>query len=385
MLAEYFGDHGYATAGIVANAHYCSYDTGLNRGFTYYEDYEFDKLGFLRTSAIVERARKTALIFLPLIFRTDPASLHWAKESLSTWSGYGYRRDGASVNRGLSSWLDHRPEPARPFFAFLNYFDAHAPYMLPEGATPRFSRPPQRIDELQFVYDDWAIIDKLQMAPYYLTLARDSYDNCLSYLDEMLGHLVDDLGRRGLLEKTWVVIVGDHGEGLGEHDLYDHGESLYSTEIRVPLMIVPPLGGHDGRVVRETVSLRNLPATIVELAGLAKGSPFPGRSLSSLWDQSSPPANPGDVDEVFSELPSPNRSDPNHGRSPALRGPLVSLAEGDLVYIRNEGDGGEELFNVREDPRELTNLAGKSGSQADLLRFRQQLTRLIAGSGAVAH
>ena len=56
MLAEYLGSHGYATAGIVANARYCSYDTGLDRGFTHYEDYELEKLGFLRTAAIVERS-----------------------------------------------------------------------------------------------------------------------------------------------------------------------------------------------------------------------------------------------------------------------------------------------------------------------------------------
>ena len=60
---------------------------------------------------------------------------------------------------------------------------------------------------------------------------------------------------------------------------------------------------------------------------------------------------------VLSELPSPNPIDPNQGRSPAYRGPLISLAEGDFVYIRNEGDGGEELFNEREDARELINRA----------------------------
>ena len=54
---------------------------------------------------------------------------------------------------------------------------------------------------------------------------------------------------------------------------------------------------------------------------------------------------------VVSELTGPNPTDPNQGRSPAKRGPLISLAEGDFVYIRNEGDGAEELFNEREDPR----------------------------------
>ena len=67
---------------------------------------------------------------------------------------------------------------------------------------------------------------------------------------------------------------------------------------------------------------------------------------------------------MISELTGPNPSDPNQGRSPAKRGPLVSLAEGDFVYIRNEGDGAEELFNERDDPRELTQSGGGRGPAA---------------------
>jgi len=192
----------------------------------------------------------------------------------------------------------------------------------------------------------------------------------------MLARLVDDLQRRGLLEKTWIVVVGDHGEGLGEHDLYDHGESLYSTEIRVPLLILSPSDIGSGRVVRETVSLRDLPATIVDLLGLAKGSPFPGRSLAGLWTKTSTSADWRVGNEVLSELQSPNRSDSNHGRSPAHRGPLVSLAEGDLVYIYNQGDRTEELYNELDDPRELTNLASKGAMLPELERFRRRLARL---------
>jgi arylsulfatase A-like enzyme len=374
MLAEYLGNHGYATAGFVANARYCSSDTGLDRGFTHYEDYEFAKLGFLRTSAIVERARKTALYLIPLLFRGDTRFIHAAKEFLSTWSGYGWRRDAASINVRFLGWLDRRSAPERPFFAFLNFFDAHTPYKLPAGATPRFSRTPQTAIEMQVVYDEWTAYDKLKVPPYYVKLARDSYDNCLAYLDEMLGRLMDDLGRRALLEKTWVIIAGDHGEGLGEHDLYDHGESLYSTEVRVPLVILPPPDrGVWRRVVRETISLRDLPATIVDFVGLETGSPFSGRSLADLWGESPPAGESGAGHDVFSELPSPNRGNPNHGRSPVHRGPLVSLTDGDLVYIRNDGDGTEEIFNEREDPRELTNLASRADMRASLERFRKRL------------
>ena len=110
--------------------------------------------------------------------------------------------------------------------------------------------------------------------------------------------------------------------------------------------------------MRETVSLRDLPATIIELAGLGNGSPFPGRSLSTLW--SDPPTQSGRRlrHDVLSELPSP---------SPAIRVTVDHQPDVDrwfhwpkviMVYILNEGDGTEELYDRREDPRELINRAG---------------------------
>ena len=111
----------------------------------------------------------------------------------------------------------------------------------------------------------------------------------------------------------------------------------------------------------ETVSLRNLPATIVDLVGLEANSSFPGPSLANLWRRSSPDPDSVTIDGVISELTGPNPSHPNQGRSPAKRGPLISLAEGDFVYIRNEGDGAEELFNERDDPARVTQSGGGRG------------------------
>ena len=174
----------------------------------------------------------------------------------------------------------------RPFFAFLNYLDAHSPYEVPSNANHRFGTRPQTPLEQQIIYGQWTAIDKLGLPRDYWTLARNCYDSCLAYLDEEIGRLCDELERRGVLGETWVVITSDHGEGLGEHDLFEHGESLYSTEIRVPLLIVPPSRIKAQGVVPETVSLRDLPATVVELTGPGNKSPFPGRSLSTLWGTS---------------------------------------------------------------------------------------------------
>jgi hypothetical protein len=79
---------------------------------------------------------------------------------------------------------------------------------------------------------------------------------------------------------------------------------------------------------------------------------------------------------VISELTAPNPSNPNQGRSPANRGPLVALAEGDYVYIRNEGDGAEELFNERDDPDETTNRARSEPLRPVLEQFRARIDRL---------
>ena len=193
-----------------------------------------------------------------------------------------------------------------------------------------------------------------------------------------MGKLFDELARRGALDRTLVIVTSDHGEGLGEHDLFDHGESLYRNEIRVPLLIVPPARDQTQGVVPDTVSLRDLPATIVDLVGLGAGAPFSGRSLARLWRDPSSKADPVASAVVISELSSPNPFDPNHGRSPAYRGPLISVAEGDFGYIRNLGDGTEELFNERDDPGELANQARVETLQPVLESFRRHVDMLKA-------
>jgi hypothetical protein len=132
--------------------------------------------------------------------------------------------------------------------------------------------------------------------------------------------------------------------------------------------------------VREPVSLRDLPATIVDLTGLAGESPFPGRSLARFWRDSSSNADAlgTDADAVISELSAPNPINPSHGRSPALRGPLISVAEEDYVYIRNQRDGREQLFHALDDPGELINLARMESMRPRLERFRERLAQVPA-------
>ena len=294
------------------------------------------------------------------------------------------RKDAGVVNREFLDWLGQPPVRSRPFFAFLNYADAHAPYVLPPGAEYRFGVVPQTEMDFLFLLEGWFQVDKRTLSQQGKALGRDSYDNCLAYLDDRLGELFDQLQRRGWLDNTLVIVTADHGEGLGEHDLFDHGESLYRPEIRVPLVIVLPKGrSRSPGVVDQTVSIRDLPATIAELVTPGM-KPFPGRSLTRFWRKTnSASADSSAGDMVLSELAAPNPIDPNQGRSPARRGAIVSLAEGDFVYIRNQGDGAEELFDERNDPRELINLllnrSRDDAVQTAVQSFRDRLDQALPG------
>ena len=319
--------------GFVANNEYCSYDTGLNRGFTHYEDYPVD-LKHLRP------------------FRTSLfASNAWEAISWGLWRSLGpldpvvrwitqpARKDAGSINRDFVRWLSDRQGSPRPFFAFLNYLDAHAPYVPPEGSGFHFGPGPRSLFDFYVLVGGWRSIDKSKLPPIYRQLVRDSYDNCLYYLDGQLGELFDTLERRGVLEKTLVVVTADHGEELGEHGLSEHGESLYRPEIHVPLLIVLPGGGNSRQVVGETVSLRDLPATITDLAGMKNDARFPGSSLARLWRDARHEGAPrvGDEDGAISELEGPNPTYPSNGRSPATRGCACLTGRGRLCLHPQRG------------------------------------------------
>jgi arylsulfatase A-like enzyme len=371
-LAEFLGAQGYATAGFVANTEYCSYDTGLDRGFTHYEDYPVDikHLRPLRTALLVSNAWEAISWGLWQSLGPLDPTVRWL-----TQPG---RKDAESINRDFVRWLSHRQTSPRPFFVFLNYLDAHAPYVPPEGSAFRFGTGPRTLFDFFVLVGGWRSIDKSRLPPKYRELVLDSYDNCLSYLDAQLGELFDTLERRGVLEQTLVVVTADHGEELGEHSLSEHGESLYRPEIRVPLLIILPGRGNSRGVVRDTVSLRDLPATISDLVGMKDDAPFPGSSLVRLWRDSGR-EGAGRIradDGAISELESANPTHPSQGRSPASRGSLVSVAEDDFVYIRNERDGREQLFHESADPDEQINLAKVGAMQPRLARLRRHLERM---------
>ena len=282
-LAEFLARHGYATAGFVANTYYCNARYGLDRGFARYEDFHENQ-----SISLFEAVRCTSLgkCLLGLM----GYSMDFAPAEKNS------RKTAATMNQDALRWLAQRPS-GRPFFLFLNYYDAHAPFVPPEEATKRFGlcalprseqvKMLKRARQLDQEKGSSRIADaeRARLQRQAIEILVDGYDSSIAYLDDQIGRLFDELRRRGLLENTLVIVTSDHGEHIQERGFTGHGLSLYRRELHVPLLVFPPPVEPDRRVVAEPVNLRELPATVIDLLGLAHGSR--PRSLAVRWRGSS--------------------------------------------------------------------------------------------------
>jgi arylsulfatase A-like enzyme len=318
-VAEAFRDRGYATAGFVANPFYTAHDSGIDRGFTRYRDY---------------RVSLTQVYWSTTLAQTETAKdlyvqARWNRSLRGTLAALGKlfrplppvpnfdRKTAAVVNREFLAW---QAETDRPFFAFLNYFDAHEKYAPPPRYRQLFSR--QQKD-------------------------RDLYDACIRYLDDEIDRLLRELDARGALRNTVVVVTSDHGEYFGEHGQHRHGwehaTGMHREVLQVPLVFWHPARVPAGRRIPEVVSLRDLAATLTDLADIPR-SGLDGSSLARYWTGAGPA---GSAVAVSTLVPMSE----DGGERPEI----LSVFSDDYHWIR--GPGWEELYAYRRDPAESRNVA----------------------------
>jgi arylsulfatase A-like enzyme len=369
-LAGRLGSLGYDTAGFVANLDYLGRETGIARGFSHFEDYPLT-------------VREIFTRYIGLGRRVDHFSIAMLVDKLVGRRGGRQRplmpiarehsKSAPDIDRAFLDWLSWQRQRDRPFFAFLNYNDAHTPYEVPDDSTKGFGIRPESWHE-RLLLQKWIATDRPPTSLRDVQMANDLYDDCIAYLDRRLGALLDELGRRGVLDDTVVIVTSDHGEHLGDHRLFFHGCSLYRQLVNVPLVVAGPTRVPKRQVVDEPVSLRDVPATVLDLAGLARGDLLPGRSLARFWNQRDGAPQPV-FEPLLMEMERPALLT-NQGREPVSRGPMKSLVAGGMHYIRT-GDGGEELFALGADPQELTSVAGLPGAEVSLEGFRGALRSMV--------
>jgi arylsulfatase A-like enzyme len=352
-LAEFLSGRGYASAGFVANYKYCTEESGLSRGFAHYEDHELSLAELAECTALGRR-----LLFSPWLPRLgcyhDPV-----------------RKSAADVNAAFLDWLPETAttrsaadEGARPWFAFLNYLDAHDPYAAPPPFNTHRPADVSQRTMLRF----WWFLDRSRLQAGDVPLTTGAYADCIRYLDAELGRLLDSLAARGALQNTLIIVTADHGEHFGEHGLYLHGNSLYEPLVHVPLLMVWPDRVADGTRVGAPVSLAAVPATIQDLLEIDRG-PFEAGSLADWWRT---PGAPRADRPVMAEVLTPPITPPCQGASPIFRGSMRSVRLGKYKLIQN-ADGGVELFDLTVDPGEQFDLAPMPEWQSTVKQLRSLL------------
>ncbi len=332
-LAEVLAARGWMTAGFVANVFYGTYEHGLDRGFARYEDFRISPGQVFNSSSLAS-----------LVLAGRPGFTVNPLRRLIDNLDYLGRKDADRVNADFLRWLDRRAAE-RPFFAFLNYIDAHWPYVAPADVRRQFG-----------VTARWG---------YNVP----AYDAAIAGIDRELGRLLDTLDERGVLDNTIVVIASDHGEHLGEHDRTGHGNSLYMENLHVPLVIVFPGSVPAGVRVSDFVTTRSLAATLLDLAGQADASLLPGRSLRHTWAAGSDTSHA--ADPVLSSARQTVRASVD---LPISQGDMAALIDEGHQFIQN-GDGSEELYDLRVDMAQHVDRLTREPGLAD--RLRAALTRLL--------
>jgi arylsulfatase A-like enzyme len=348
-IAEALRARGYRTGAFSANVGAFNRRLGFGRGFIHFEDY-YRSIGDVAISTVYGRVIETYILHHGLGFEGE-LGRKWATD----------------IDRSVLRWIDR--DRGRPFFAFLNYYDPHAPYVPPQPYRSKFSQlknPGGLINtywDMQHIY--------VPMTPEQLQGEIDAYDGTIAYVDNYIGQLLAELQKRGLAEDTLVVITADHGELFGEHGLLEHTNSLYREVLHVPLIFWWP--GHipEGKRIEVPVSNVALPPTLLDLIGAEGQTSFPGPSLAQLWSDTGAHQDwPYPLAEIAQIPWVPAQHLPAHG---AMR----SVLSPQWQYIVHE-KFGEELYDWRADPKESANVAQNQEFQPIMEQFRTHLEMLLA-------
>lgn len=311
VLAEQVRDAGYATAGVVSNVH-LSREFHFDRGFDDYQEF----------------------------IESPPGSR----------VPYG---SGEDVTAAAVRYIHEAPDA--PFFLYVHYMDAHAPFSPPEPYRSMFlgSKPPPGGDS-----EMWARWNAGEGASH---LEADKermtalYEGGIAFVDHNVGELRRAVANTGLADDTVFIITADHGEAFYEHGRSSHDGNLYEEIVHVPLLIHLP--GEPGGAIESMTRSFDVMPTILEIAGAAAPASLEAVSLMPwIYGRSEP------APLVFVSFPWLR----------AMRTERYKLIED---YM-----GREEFYDLRTDPGERANILASEDRDTEeaLAEIRAKLQGLLA-------
>ena len=231
-------------------------------------------------------------------------------------------RPAGEVTDAALAWLDEAPD-AR-FFSWVHFYDPHSPYEPPEPFAGRYRNRP--------------------------------YVGEIAYVDSEVGRLLAWLDENGRARDTVVIVMGDHGESLGEHGESGHGFFIYEGATRVPFIVRAPYDTMRGHRVAEVVRAVDVSPTVFDLLAVEAGqedrdASFQGASIVRLLTGSTGPRLPAYAEAVYPRY--------HYGWSD-----LASLRVENMKYVAAPRP---ELYDLAADPGEVNNLYSARPDEADRL------------------
>jgi choline-sulfatase len=242
-------------------------------------------------------------------------------------------RPGNEVADKALAWLD--TVGSKRFFGWVHFYDAHSPYDPPEPFKSRYAGRP--------------------------------YVGEIAFVDSQVGRLLAYLDAHHLADRTVVVVMGDHGESLGEHGESTHGFFVYQATMHVPLLIRAPFDAMAGRRVTDTVRSIDILPTALELLSVKSSEKFEGTSVVPL------------MTGVKKELGLAAYSEAIYPRFHFGWSDLRALTSGRYKYVAAPRP---ELYDLQQDPEESHNLYTERQALGD--RMNQELVALEQRMSATA-
>jgi arylsulfatase A-like enzyme len=275
------------------------------------------------------------------------------------------QRSAAAVTDAVIDYLDSKGIPER-LFLFVHYFDPHEPYAAPPPYDTAYD-PRGREDLPHVAY----IQGKPGLSPEGRLLAARrqalQYASEISYMDEQIGRLIDDLEERGILGEALVVLTSDHGENFLEHyRFFNHGFSVYQTTTGAVCVVRPP-GRQEGTRVSGPMATIDLMPSALKLLGLPIPDGVDGKSIDLRAPTFEPKARP-----IFSQATKPwdeVETDPRWANIRKAR----CIRDGRYKLIQVPYLGVQELYDLIEDPLESTDLLAVGAPPALVERLSRDL------------
>jgi arylsulfatase A-like enzyme len=366
-FAEAFFSAGYDTYAFSANP-YIMDSTNLFQGFATVE-HPWEKpwkakVGAFTKGKLIDEDASGVL------------SPKWTKSAVKQ-NKYLFKEAGPVASEALYAWIDRREDKARPWFAFVNLMEAHIPRIPSLAARKKVMTDAQiaRSYTLPQTTEDFHLYmtGELKYTPDDLATIAAVYDASLVDLDDATGVMLDELRTRGIDKDTIVIVVSDHGESLGDHDLLLHKYAVYDSLSHVPMVISWP--GHTPAALEDlSVSTSEALPRAIAMANIPLAPDF----LAALAARPAP-KQPGAVTEYNAVAKgSLSKLEAQHEGVGLERLERTWRAiELDQWKLSVASDGTKELYDVIVDPRELRNLAARD--HATVERIQAGLDAWLAG------